>query len=65
MPILAALTSACTAFAEWVKWQRETEIDRLEDEMDRLAADGSPAAKLRMERLGKRRKRKIEQLGTF
>jgi hypothetical protein len=59
--LLLAIISACQAYVEWVKWQREREIDELEDEIDRLAADGTPSAKLRMERLSKRKKRNLER----
>jgi hypothetical protein len=61
--LLAAVTAACIAYAEWVRWQREREIDELENEIDHLASVGSPAAKLRLERLAQRRRRKIERLG--
>jgi hypothetical protein len=42
-----------------VRWQREREVDQLEDEIDRLAAIGDAASKLRIERLAQRRKRKL------
>lgn len=58
---LAAITAALEAYVAWVQWQRETEIDRIEDEIDRLAADGSPSAQLRLLRLGKRLQRKRER----
>jgi hypothetical protein len=64
MSIINALAAALNAFVVWVQWQREKEIDHLEDEIDRLAADGSPLAKLRIERLAKRRRRKLEQAST-
>ena len=63
--LLAAIAAACTAYSEWVRWQRETQIDTIEDEIDILAADGSPAAKLRLERLAQRRQRKRERLGPL
>jgi hypothetical protein len=56
---LPALTAALLAYVEWVRWQREREIDQLEDEIDRLAATGDAASKLRIERLAQRRKRKL------
>ena len=55
---LAALTAACNAYVEWVKWQRETSIDDIEDEIDHLAAVGDGSSKLRIERLAQRLKRK-------
>jgi hypothetical protein len=58
---LAAITAALEAYVAWVQWQRETEIDRIEDEIDRLAADGSPSAQLRLLRLGQRLQRKRER----
>lgn len=62
--LLLAITAAAQAYAAWVKWQRETEIDRLEDEIDKLAAVGDAAAKLRIDRLAKRRQRKLEQISA-
>lgn len=59
MNLLTALTAALNAFTVWVQWQREREIDRIEDEIDELAAVGSAAAKLRIERLAQRRNRKL------
>lgn len=38
------------------------ELDDLEDEIDSLAADGSPFAKLRLERLATRLQRKLERI---
>ena len=62
--LLLAFVSACNAYAAWVRWQRETEIDRIEDEIDKLAATGDADSKLRIERLAQRKKRKREQLGA-
>ena len=61
---LPALTAALLAYVEWVRWQREREIDQLEDEIDRLAAIGDAASKLRIERLAQRRKRKLAVRST-
>ena len=54
---------ALEAYVNYTKLKQRRYIYDLEDEMDSLAADGSPAAKLRMERLsgrlGLERKRHI------
>jgi hypothetical protein len=63
--LLAAVIAACNAYAAYVKWQKETEIDRIEDEIDKLASIGDAASKLRIERLAIRKKRKIEQFITI
>jgi hypothetical protein len=60
--LLLAVTALANQYAEYLKNKRENEIDAIEDEMDRLAADGSPASKLRLERLSKRIKRKTQLL---
>jgi hypothetical protein len=60
--LLLAITALANQYAEYLKNKRENEIDELEDEIDRLAADGSPASKLRLERLSKRIKRKTQLL---
>lgn len=62
---LSAVAAAANAYAEYVKWQREIEIDKIEDEIDKLAAIGDAASKLRMERLAKRKQRKVERLSTI
>lgn len=62
---IIALTAAAQAYSAWVRWQRETEIDRIEDEIDKLASIGDAASKLRMERLSKRKQRKLEQFGSL
>jgi hypothetical protein len=61
---LLAIIAAATAYSNWVKWQRENEIDNLEDEIDKLAAIGNASAKLRMERLAKRLRRKSQSIGV-
>ena len=63
--LLLAISAACNAYAAWVQWQREIEIDRIEDEIDKLAAIGDAASKLRIERLAQRKKRKREQFGAL
>lgn len=51
------LTAALNAYIEYVRLQKDKRIDSLEDELDRLAADGSAASKLRIERIAQRLKR--------
>jgi hypothetical protein len=63
--LLGAITAACNAYSSWVAWQRETEVDRIEDEIDNLAAVGDAASKLRLERLAKRLSRKRERIGAI
>ena len=45
---------ALEAYVNYTKLKQRRYIYDLEDEMDSLAADGSPAAKLRLERLSGR-----------
>ena len=52
--MIAALTAALNAFVEYIRWKRDRRLDDLEDELDRLAADGSPSSKLRIERIARR-----------
>ena len=54
MKFFRLLTTALEAYIAYAKWRQRTFVYDLEDEIDRLAADGSPAAKLRLERLAKR-----------
>ena len=69
--LLIAITAACTAYSTWVKWQCGDTIDDIEDEIDKCAeiisAGGatSVAAQLRIERLNKRKQRKINSIGTL
>jgi len=59
--LLAALAEGCKAYCARVAWEMATHKEETrnayEDEMDALAADGSPAAKLRLERLNQRKQR--------
>lgn len=52
--MIKLLTAALNAYIEHTKWKQRTFIYDLEDKLDSLAADGSPASKLRIERLGLR-----------
>jgi hypothetical protein len=45
-----------------INWKRRRYVYELEDDIDELAADGSPAAKLRIERLAKRLKFERERI---
>ena len=54
MKFFRLLTAALEAYIAYADWRQRTYVYDLEDEIDRLAADGSPAAKLRLERLAKR-----------
>ena len=62
MPLLTALfealAAACNAYVKRAEWEMKTHKERtlneLEDEKLRLADDGSPAAKLRLEIIAKR-----------
>tara|TARA_R100001510_G_scaffold28586_1_gene25259 strand:+ start:7009 stop:7194 length:186 start_codon:yes stop_codon:yes gene_type:complete len=51
------LTTALEAYIAYANWRKRTYVYDLEDTVDALAADGSPAAKLRLERLAKRLER--------
>jgi len=51
------LTAALEAYVAYANWRQRKYVYDLEDDIDRLASDGSPVAKLRLERLSKRLKR--------
>jgi len=59
--VIAAITAALHAFVEYIRWKRDRRIDDLEDELDRLAADGSPVSKLRIERIHRRIQRERQR----
>lgn len=52
--MIKLLTAVLRAFVANLEWKQRNYIYELEDAIDELAADGSPAAKLRLERLAKR-----------
>ena len=60
---LRIIVLALEAYVNYTRSKQRKYVYGLEDEIDRLAADGSPAAKLRLERLSGRlsveRKRNI------
>ena len=62
MNLLTTINLALRAYILWVQSGVERELDTLEDEIDTLAANGSPAAKLRIERLAPRLARKRERV---
>jgi len=55
------LTAALNAYIEHIRLKRDSRLDDLYDELDRLAADGSPVSKLRIERVAQRIKRERER----
>jgi len=52
--VIKLLTELIKAYVATLNWKRRKFIYELEDEIDDLAADGSPAAKLRIERISRR-----------
>ena len=62
MNLLTTISLALRAYILWVQSGVERELDTLEDEIDTLAANGSPASKLRMERIASRLARKRERI---
>ena len=59
--MIKLLTAALEALVEYLRFKQRTFLYEIEDEMDQLAADGSPAAKLRLERLSQRRKIELQR----
>ena len=59
--MIKLLTVALQSWICLVKLKERKLAYDIEDEIDRLAADGSPAAKLRIERLGRRLKAERER----
>ena len=57
MKFFRLITAALEAYIAYADWRQRTYVYNLEDEIDRLAADGSPASKLRLERLASRLER--------
>ena len=59
------ITAALKAYIIHMEWKRETHIDKIEDEIDSIAASSHDAAsKLRIKRLLVRKQRYVEQFGT-
>ena len=60
--MIKLITAAIQAYLLHLRWQHRTYVYELEDKIDELAADGSPSAKLRIERLAKRLKFERERV---
>jgi len=60
--MIKLITAAVRVYLLHLQWQHRTYTYELEDTIDKLAADGSPAAKLRIERLAKRLKFERERI---
>jgi len=54
MRFMRLVTAALEAFVAYMHSKNRRYLDEIEDEIDELASNGSPSAKLRIERLGKR-----------
>ena len=61
MKIFKLISSALEAVVLYLQYKRQKYVDDIEDEIDKLARNGSASAKLRIERLGKRLKRERER----
>lgn len=61
MRLMRLITAALEAFVAYMSLKNRRYIDEIEDEIDELARDGSPSAKLRLERLGKRLSRERQR----
>ena len=59
--MIRALAAALEAYVLYIKLKHRRYVYELEDEIDELAADGSPAAKLRLERVAKRLHRELKR----
>ena len=59
--MIKVITAALYAYVSYVKLKHRRFVYELEDEIDSLAADGSPAAKLRLERIAKRLHRELKR----
>jgi hypothetical protein len=59
--MIKVITAALQAYVAYIKLKHRRFVYELEDEIDELAADGSPAAKLRLERIAKRLHRELKR----
>ena len=55
------ITAALEAFVGLIELKKTRYVDDIEDEIDELARIGTPSAKLRIERLGKRLSRERQR----
>lgn len=63
---ITAVTAALNAYCAHLQWKRETYVDSIEDEIDKISATSDNAAsKLRIKRLLVRKKRYIEQFSAI
>jgi hypothetical protein len=60
--MIKLLTAVAQAYVAYVGLKQRRYIDEIEDEIDRLARDGSASAKLRIERLSKRLNREQQRI---
>ena len=65
MKIFKALVAALTAYSAYVQWRQRVYLYSIQDKVDEAAADGSPAAKLRLERLAQRERLERNKLSTL
>jgi hypothetical protein len=59
--MIKVIIAALHAYVSYVKLKHRRFVYELEDEIDELAADGSPASKLRLERIAKRLHRELKR----
>ena len=59
--MLKVIIAALHAYVFYIKLKHRRFVYDMEDEIDALAADGSPTAKLRLERIAKRHHRELKR----
>lgn len=59
--MIKVIIAALHAYVSYVKLKHRRFVYELEDEIDELAANGSPSAKLRLERIAKRLHRELKR----
>lgn len=60
--MIKLILAALEAYILHARWRQRIFVYELEDKIDELATDGSPVAKLRIERLGRRLRTERERL---